>query len=62
MDHKKLKEYYRQLVINDNTGRYKDFDINNIEYEDQTVNSTNVTNNNQSPEDELAQVWNNAIQ
>ena len=32
-DHKKLKEYYRQLVINDNTGRYKDFDINKVPLE-----------------------------
>ena len=32
-DHKKLKEYYRQLVTNDNTGRYKDFDINKVPLE-----------------------------
>ena len=32
-DHKKLKEYYRQLVINDNTGRYKNFDINKVPLE-----------------------------
>ena len=32
-DHKKLKEYYRQLVINDNTGRYKDFDISKVPLE-----------------------------
>lgn len=33
-DPKKLKEYYKNLVINDTTGKYKGFDLNRIPLED----------------------------
>jgi stage V sporulation protein R len=37
-DHKKLKEYYQGLLLNDNTGRYENFNINKIPLEpDQNV-------------------------
>ena len=32
-DHKKLKEYYKQLMVNDTTGKYDDFDLNKIPLE-----------------------------
>ena len=32
-DHKKLKEYYQRLILNDNTGWYDNFDINKIPLE-----------------------------
>jgi stage V sporulation protein R len=32
-EHKKLKEYYTNLVVNDNDGKYKDFDLNRIPLE-----------------------------
>jgi len=32
-DHKKLKEYYTKLVLNDKSGDYKDFDLNRLPLE-----------------------------